>query len=96
MASQGFNPGYAHARNSMVGTPDLPDQEWLGDKWFDAYGTALKPAEQQKSYMHLWTDFARRASYINSMGTAVPDVLLYNPLESAWIHTHAAMLDDKT
>jgi hypothetical protein len=47
-------------------------------------------------YMHLWTDFARRASYINSMGTAVPDVLLYNPLESAWIHTDASMLDDKT
>ena len=24
LRSQGFNPGYAHARNSMVGTPDLP------------------------------------------------------------------------
>ena len=46
-------------------------------------------------YMHLWTDFARRASYINSMGCAVPDVLLYNPLESAWISTDATMLDDK-
>jgi len=46
-------------------------------------------------YMHLWTDFVRRASYINSMGSAAPDVLLYNPLESGWIHTSAAMLDDK-
>ena len=51
MSGQGFNPGYAHARNSMVGTPDLPDNEWLGDKWFDAYGAALKAADQQKSYL---------------------------------------------
>jgi len=51
MISQGFNPGYAHARNSMVGTPDLPDQEWLGDKWFNAFGAALKVAEPQQSYL---------------------------------------------
>ena len=44
-------------------------------------------------YMHLWTDFARRASYVNSMGCAVPDVLLYNPLETAWIHASAPLLD---
>jgi hypothetical protein len=29
------------------------------------------------------------------MGSAAPDVLLYNPLESAWINTSAAMLDEK-
>ena len=51
MCAQGFNPGYAHARNSMVGTPDLPAQEWLGDKWFDAFGAALKSAESQKNYL---------------------------------------------
>ncbi len=51
LRSQGFNPGYAHARNSMVGTPDLPAEEWLGDKWFEAFGAALKVAEQQKSYL---------------------------------------------
>jgi hypothetical protein len=44
-------------------------------------------------YLHLWTDFTRRAGYINSMGCAVPDVLLYNPMESAWINTDAAVLD---
>lgn len=44
-------------------------------------------------YMHCWTDFARRAGYINSMGSAVPDVLLFNPMESAWINAHAAILD---
>ncbi len=51
LRSQGFNPGYAHARNSMVGTPDLPAEEWLGDKWFEAFGAALKVAELQKSYL---------------------------------------------
>jgi hypothetical protein len=44
-------------------------------------------------YLHLWTDFARRASFVNSMGHAVPDVLLYNPIESAWIHADADLLD---
>ncbi|MBN2512894.1 MAG: hypothetical protein JXB18_08160 [Sedimentisphaerales bacterium] len=51
MCSEGFCPGYAHARNSMVGTPDLPDEEWLGDTWFDAFGRALKEAEQNNSYL---------------------------------------------
>ena len=51
MAGQRFNPGYAHARKSMVGTPDLPDAEWLGDKWFAAFDAALKEAEARKSYL---------------------------------------------
>ncbi len=51
MASQRFNPGYAHARKSMVGTSDLPDAEWLGDKWFVAFGAALKEAEARKNYL---------------------------------------------
>ncbi|HSA97150.1 MAG TPA: glycosyl hydrolase, partial [Acidobacteriota bacterium] len=44
-------------------------------------------------YLHLWTDFVRRASLVNSMGRAVPDVLLYNPIESAWLQADAALLD---
>jgi hypothetical protein len=44
-------------------------------------------------YLHLWNDFARRASYVASMGHAVPDVLLYNPIESAWIQADAEVLD---
>jgi hypothetical protein len=44
-------------------------------------------------WLHFWNDFARRASYINSMGHTAPDVLLYNPLESAWIHANAPLLD---
>ncbi len=51
MCSEGFSPGYAHARNSMVGTPDLPDEEWLGNKWFDAFGSALKEAEKHNNYL---------------------------------------------
>ena len=51
MISQRFNPGYAHARRSMVGTPDLPDAEWLGDKWFEAFGAALSEAEKGRGYL---------------------------------------------
>jgi hypothetical protein len=51
MAGQRFNPGFAHARMSMVKTPDLPDAEWLGDKWFEAFGAALGEAKKQKSYL---------------------------------------------
>ncbi len=51
MASQGFNPGYAHARRSMVGTSDLPDAEWLGEKWFSSFGAALREARQRNGYL---------------------------------------------
>ena len=44
-------------------------------------------------WMHLWNEFTARACYINSLGHAVPDVLLYNPLESAWTLASADMLD---
>jgi hypothetical protein len=51
MASQRFSLGYAHPRRSMVGTPDLPDAEWLGDKWFASFDAALKEAEARRSYL---------------------------------------------
>jgi hypothetical protein len=51
LAEECFSPGYAHARKSMVGTPDLPDAEWLGDKWFAAFDAALKEAEARKNYL---------------------------------------------
>jgi len=35
-------------------------------------------------YLHLWTDFARRACYVNSHGRLAPDVLLINPMDSVW------------
>jgi hypothetical protein len=51
MCSQGYNPGYAHARNSMVGTPDLPDDQWLDKRWFDSFSAALTEAEREKFYL---------------------------------------------
>ncbi len=51
MGSQGFNPGYAHARHSMVGTPSLPDSEWLGNRWFQSFGAALGESEKQNKYL---------------------------------------------
>ena len=35
-------------------------------------------------YLHLWTDFARRAAFVNRQGQLMADVLLLNPLESVW------------
>jgi hypothetical protein len=51
MVSQGFNPGYAHARRSMVGTPDLPDDQWLTDPWFTAFDAALREAKAGNAYL---------------------------------------------
>jgi hypothetical protein len=44
-------------------------------------------------YMHLWADFTRRASYVNSHGRLAPDVLLYHPIESVWVLTGQGMFD---
>ncbi len=35
-------------------------------------------------YLHYWTDFSRRASFINRQSKLVADVLLLNPMESVW------------
>jgi len=51
MGSQGFNPGYAHARHSMVDAPSLPDSQWLGEQWFSSFGAALTEAEKQDQYL---------------------------------------------
>jgi hypothetical protein len=47
-------------------------------------------------YFHLWTDFARRASYINSHGYVVPDVLLLNPMDSVWGLVGGDIFDSKS
>ncbi len=51
LAGQGFNPGYAHGRKSMVGTPDLPVADWLKAPWFAAFDAALKEAEARRAYL---------------------------------------------
>ncbi len=53
------------------------------------WNTTRYPPDLYKSnpywpYLRAWTDFCRRASYINSQGHTVPDVLLLSPLDSAW------------
>jgi len=35
-------------------------------------------------YLHNWTDFSRRAAFVNRQSKLVADVLLVNPLESIW------------
>jgi len=35
-------------------------------------------------YIDQWTDFTRRASFINSHGYTAPDVLVLNPMSSIW------------
>jgi hypothetical protein len=35
-------------------------------------------------YLFLWTDFARRAAFVNRQGHLCADILLLNPLESVW------------
>lgn len=50
MASQNINPGYAHARHTMVDEPSLdPDEEWLSESWFDAFESALSAAEDTET-----------------------------------------------
>jgi len=87
LRSQGFNPGYAHARNSMVGTPDLPDDEWLGDKWFDAFGAALKVAEQQKSYLgycdeYWWPSFQAHGRVVKQHSELKPESLKWQIIDA--------------
>jgi hypothetical protein len=56
-------------------TRGLEGNPWLPD-WFEQ-----NPWWPQ---MHLWSDFVRRASYVNSHGHVVADVLLLNPMDSVW------------
>ncbi len=86
---RGFNPvtlkqaanavaawGVSHVvSHGLFSTRTLDRNPWLPD-WFD--GHPLWP------YMHLWTDFARRNSYINAHGHSAANVLLLNPMDSVW------------
>ncbi|MBN1479324.1 hypothetical protein JXA70_03535 [candidate division KSB1 bacterium] len=56
-------------------TRKLDGNPWLPD-WYEE-----NPWWPQ---MSLWSDFIRRASYVNSHGHAAADVLLLNPMDSVW------------
>lgn len=50
MISQGINSGYAHPRRSMNESPGLPDEQWLGKEWFDAFKAVTAIAREKDSY----------------------------------------------
>ncbi|MBN1815768.1 MAG: hypothetical protein JW828_00315, partial [Sedimentisphaerales bacterium] len=85
----GFNPitikqvanavtawGISHVvPHGIFTTRKLEGNPWLPD-WYEQ--NPMWP------WLHLWTDFVRRASFINSHGHTVADVLLLNPMDSVW------------
>jgi hypothetical protein len=71
-AARGVSHVVAHG---VFTTRKLDTNPWLPD-WFDEHPLF--------SCLHLWTDFVRRASWINSHGRPAADVLLVNPMESVW------------
>lgn len=73
MLSQHLNPGYAHARMSMVGTPDLPRRQWLSPMWFEAFGNVLEATATAGGY------FGYCDEYWWPSGRAAGRVLEQNP-----------------
>ncbi|MBE0654388.1 MAG: hypothetical protein IH594_11355, partial [Bacteroidales bacterium] len=51
MIEQGINPGYVHPRRSMNQSPGLPDEEWLGDVWFESFGAVTRKAKEENAYV---------------------------------------------
>ena len=45
-------------------------------------------------YLHYWTDFSRRASFVNRQSKLVADVLLINPMESIWADSEGLFVKD--
>ena len=46
------------------------------------------------NYLHLWTDFARRASFVTRQSSLVADVLLLTPLENIWAFSENYFRDE--
>jgi hypothetical protein len=61
--------------HSIFTTRKLAGNPWIPD-WYSE--NPMWP------YLHLWTTFVQRASYINSHGQVAADVLLLNPMDSIW------------
>lgn len=62
----------------LSGNPWLPDWYEYNPMW---------------PYLHLWNDFVRRASFVNSHGHTVPDVLLISPMDSVWALSGPGVFD---
>jgi hypothetical protein len=61
--------------HSIFSTRKLAGNPWIPDWYIE---NPMWP------YLHLWTTFVQRASYVNSHGYAAADVLLLNPMDSVW------------
>ena len=57
LLEQHLNPGYVHARMSMVGTPNLPLEQWLSPVWFKTFEQMLLKAESANSYISFCNDY---------------------------------------
>lgn len=77
----GINAVVAWGANHIVPHGTFLCRNLRGNVWTPDYYNELP----MWKYMHLWTDFIRRASYIASNGNVAPDVLVLNPLSSAWV-----------
>ncbi len=47
------------------------------------------------NYLHYWTDFARRASFVTRQSNLVADVLLITPLENVWAFSENYFRDEE-
>lgn len=74
------------APHAVYTNRNLYNNHWMPD-WYTE-----NPLFQ---YLHLWSGFARRSSYINSFGRKSAEVLLYTPLESVWVLTDSAHFDSR-
>lgn len=80
-----FAFGVAHVIPHGVFTNrDLEGNVWTPD-WYD--GNPMFP------YLHIWADYCRRASYVNSHGQIAADVLLLRPMESVWVEGESGRFD---
>lgn len=77
----GINAVTTWGANHIVPHALFMARQQKGNVWVPDYYDELP----MWSYMKIWTDFVRRTSYINSQGNVDPDVLLLNPLSSAWV-----------
>lgn len=76
----GINAVITWGANHIVPHGVFNSRQLRGNVWTPDYFNQLP----MWNYMHLWTDFIRRSSYIASQGNVVPDVLILNPLSSVW------------
>jgi hypothetical protein len=80
-----FAWGMSHViPHAVFWTRKLEGNPWTPD-WYNT--SPMFP------YLHLWTDFVRRASFVNAHGREAADVLLLYPMDSLWALSGYEMFD---